>query len=274
MVRGLDHIVVAVRDLTAAGRAWEALGFTVTPENRHPWGTINRLVQLDGFFVELLAIGDESLIDEPDADALSFGAFNRDFLKTGEGASMLVAESKDPAADREAFEHLGLHVYAPFSFERTATFKDGSTGKVGFDLTFLTDPLLPDLAFFTCRNRYPDMFWNADFQNHANGASQIRAVYFVSQDPSDHHEFLGGFTGQREMRATSLGLDVVTPRGKICVLNPDAWRYLAGDDAEVSPDKEHPYIAAIEISCKGLAARRVIPANSLFGLCLILTPES
>lgn len=32
MVRGLDHVVVAVRDLEAAGQAWADLGFTVTPK--------------------------------------------------------------------------------------------------------------------------------------------------------------------------------------------------------------------------------------------------
>ena len=87
---------------------------TVTPENRHPWGTVNRLVQLNGFFIELLSLGDENLISETTGKLFSFGAFNRDFLKTREGASMLVLESANPEMDRLDFENLGFDVYEPF----------------------------------------------------------------------------------------------------------------------------------------------------------------
>ncbi|MEP0236140.1 VOC family protein [Roseibium sp.] len=272
MARGLDHVVVAVRDLDAAAKAWAELGFTVTPENRHAWGTANRLVQLDGFFIEILTVADESLIVEASEGDFSFGAFNRNFLKTRQGASMLVAEGVDPDQDRADFQRLGLTTYAPFSFERVANFKDGSTGKVGFDLTFLTDPLIPDLAFFTCRNRYPETFWNSDFQRHDNGAAAIGAIYMVASDPSDHHEFLGGFTGQREMRATSLGLEVQTPRGLISVLNPDAYRHLVGDAAANEVTSSSPQIAAVEVVCDGLVSRKVIPADEALGITAILTP--
>jgi len=56
MPRGLDHIVHAVADLDHAADIYRALGFTVGAENQHPWGTTNRIVQLPGCFVELLAI--------------------------------------------------------------------------------------------------------------------------------------------------------------------------------------------------------------------------
>lgn len=273
MARGLDHIVVAVRDLAAAAKGWENLGFIVTPENHHPWGTSNRLVQLDGFFIELLAVSQPDLIEEAGAGAFSFGAFNRDVLAGREGASMLVAESVSPEEDREDFDALGLATYEPFSFERVATFQDGSTGRVAFDLTFLTDPLLPGLAFFTCRNRYPETFWKAEFQAHSNGAVCLKAVYFVAEDPSDHHEFLGGFTGQREMRATSLGLEIATPRGVISVLNPPAYRHIAGERAFAALSGMRPQIAAIEITCRGLEKQQVIPASSATGcLTIILSP--
>ncbi|WP_417668661.1 VOC family protein [Roseibium sp.] len=273
MARGLDHIVVAVHDLDAAGKSWAELGFTVTPENHHPWGTSNRLVQLDGFFVELLTVSRPDLIEEAEEGALSFGAFNRSFLKDREGASMLVVESQSPEDDRRSFETLGLKTYVPFSFERTATFKDGSTGKVAFDLTFVTDDLLPGLAFFTCHNRFPETFWRDEFKSHANGAACVEKVYLVAGDPSDHHEFLGGLTGQREMRATSLGLEMETPRGAVAVLNPAAYEFVLGPAAAKAVGSL-PQIAALEIGCKGLSERKVIPGDELFGLSLVLTPIS
>jgi len=272
MVRGLDHVVLPVHDLEAAARAFAAHGFTVSPENRHPWGTANRLIQLDGFFLEILSIADGSLITEAEGTTFSFGGFNRDFLKSREGPSMLVLDSSGPVQDRADFEAAGLDLYDPFAFERTANRPDGSTAQVGFDLTIVGDPLSPEIGYFTCRNRFPENFWQPVLQSHANGASTIKAVYMVAQDPSDHHEFLGGFTGQREMRATSLGLELETARGQIVVLNPKAYRSLIGEAAAEALSGPLPQIAAIEIVCAGLSERKTIPANELFGLTVILSP--
>ncbi|MBO6755684.1 MAG: VOC family protein [Roseibium sp.] len=272
MVRGLDHLVLAVHDLDAAAYGFEALGFTVGPRNQHSWGTANRLIQLDGFFIEILTVAEPDRIPDIHADEFSFGGFNRDFLKRREGPAMLVLESHDPEADRAAFEHLHLKTYAPFSFERTATFKDGSTATVGFDLTFVSDPLAPGIGYFTCRNRYPENFWNSAFQRHENGAKTVVNVVLVADDPSDHHAFLGGFSGQREMRATSLGLELKTPRGTIVVLTPTAFSQLYGvQNAQRLPD-DLPAIAALTIGCSGLGQTQVLPAADFFGMTLILTP--
>lgn len=273
MVRGLDHVVAAVQDLDAAARAWEALGFSVTPKAVHPWGTANRLIQLDGFFVELLALADASLIQDAGEGAFSFGAFNRDYLASGkEGMSMLVAESRDPAADRAAFAELGLRTYEPFSFGRKAVQPDGSVREVGFDLTFTSEPLAPEIGFFTCYNRFPENFWKSAYQTHQNGACRLNGVTLVAADPSDHHEFLGGFTGQREMRASSLGLEMETPRGTISVLTPRAYRFRDGDAAADCLPSSLPVLAALEIACEGLSERKVIPACDLFGITLALVP--
>ncbi len=272
MVRGLDHVVMPVHDLDAAARAFEGLGFTVSPENRHSWGTANRLIQVDGFFLEILSVADDSLITESEGENFSFGGFNRAFLKEREGVSMLVLDSTDPDQDRADFKAAGLELYEPFSFGRIANRPDGSTAEVGFDLTFVSDPLSPQIGYFTCRNKFPENFWQPILQKHANGASAIKAIYMVAEDPSDHHEFLGGFTGQREMRATSLGLEMDTARGLIYVLNPRAYRSLIGDEAAEAMADVLPQIAALEVTCPDLSERRVVPATELFGLTLILSP--
>lgn len=272
MLRGLDHLVVAVRDLAAAGQAFRDLGFTVTPENRHAWGTANRLVQLDGFFIELLSVAEPEKIPEATDTVFSFGAFNRDFLAEREGASMLVLDSTGPDLDRAEFAKAGLQLFEPFSFERLANLADGSSVPVGFDLTFTRDPLGPGIGYFTCHNRYPENFWKADFQRHDNGATGPAAVYLLAGDPSDHHAFLGAFVGQREMRATSLGLELKTARGKIQVLSPTGYEAIAGPQALAAVQGGVPQIVALEVSCKGLAARKIVTADELFGLTLILSP--
>ena len=94
MARGLDHIVHAVRDLDAAADLYRRLGFTVGARNRHPWGTHNHIVQLPGFFIELLTLAEPERVGT-DGFSTMFAAYNRDFVARGEGFSLLILESKD-----------------------------------------------------------------------------------------------------------------------------------------------------------------------------------
>jgi catechol 2,3-dioxygenase-like lactoylglutathione lyase family enzyme len=83
MPRGLDHIVHAVRDLDAAAEFYRRAGFTVGARNRHPWGTHNHIVQLEGFFIEILTVAEPELLDRDTEHrelARLFGAFNRDSI--------------------------------------------------------------------------------------------------------------------------------------------------------------------------------------------------
>ena len=63
MQRGIDHLVICVRNMQQAQSRYEALGFTLTPRALHPFGTANRLVQLQGNFLELLCIADPGAIE-------------------------------------------------------------------------------------------------------------------------------------------------------------------------------------------------------------------
>jgi catechol 2,3-dioxygenase-like lactoylglutathione lyase family enzyme len=56
-VQGIDHIVIAVRDLAAAAQDYARLGFTVTPGGEHTGGaTHNALISFaDGAYFELIA---------------------------------------------------------------------------------------------------------------------------------------------------------------------------------------------------------------------------
>ena len=102
MPRGLDHIVHAVRDLDAAAALYRRLGFTVGARNRHPWGTHNHIVQLPGFFLELLTVAEPEKLGSEGFSAL-FGTFNRLFLKRHEGLSFMMLESADALQDAADF---------------------------------------------------------------------------------------------------------------------------------------------------------------------------
>jgi hypothetical protein len=229
VARGLDHIVHAVRDLDAAAGLYRRLGFEVGARNRHPraWGTQNHIVQLPGTFIELLTVADPDGIAPHAPRFFSFGAFNRDFLARGEGLAMLVLEGRG-APDSAEFRKAGIGDFELYEFEREGQRPDGTPVKVAFALAFAKDPGSPDTGFFTCQHRYPESFWNPAFQRHPNTAGAVAGVVLVADNPSDHQVFLEAFTGVREAQATSAGIR--TPRGRVQVMRPDAFRERFGTE--------------------------------------------
>ena len=127
-------------------------------------------------------------------------------------------------ADAEAFRAAGIGDFDVFDFEREGKRPDGSTVKVAFSLAFAQDKAAPDTGFFTCQQHYPENFWNPAFQQHANGVSGVAGVVFVAENPSDHHIFLKAFAGVSDLKATSAGIAIETPRGEIQVMDPAAYR--------------------------------------------------
>jgi catechol 2,3-dioxygenase-like lactoylglutathione lyase family enzyme len=223
MAGGLDHVIHAVRDLEAAAELYRRLGFTVGAHNRHAWGTHNHLVQLPGFFVELLTVAEPEKLGTDGLSAL-FGTFNRIFLKNQEGFSFLLLESENAATDAARFRSAGMGVSDAMRFEREGKRPDGSTVKVGFSLAFARDAKAPAVGFAVCQQHFPENFWNPAFQRHANTASSIEAAVLVADNPAEHHAFLSAFAGGRDVSATSSGIAVSTQRGDISVMDAAAFR--------------------------------------------------
>lgn len=86
---------------------------------------------------------------------------------------------------------------------------------------------------------------------HVNGAHGVRALAAVSESPSDHAEFLSALTGQREMLATSAGLEIKLDGGvRLDVLSPPAFAYHFG-----APPRESAFhIAGLVFAVENLAA--------------------
>jgi catechol 2,3-dioxygenase-like lactoylglutathione lyase family enzyme len=223
MSRGLDHIVHAVSDLEAAAVFYRRLGFTVGARNVHSWGTHNHIVQLPGFFVELLTVAEPEKLGGEGFAAL-FGRFNQAFLARQEGLSFLMLESQDAAADARDFAAAGIAASGALTFEREGRRPDGNRLKVAFSLAFACDAGAPAIGFATCRQHNPENFWNPSLQQHPNGATAVAGAVIVAENPSDHHIFLSAFTGERELLATSSGVSAHTPRGELQIMDAAAFR--------------------------------------------------
>jgi catechol 2,3-dioxygenase-like lactoylglutathione lyase family enzyme len=226
--RGLDHIVVGVRDLDAAGAFYQRLGFTVGARNEHPWGTHNRLIQFNGCFIELITVGDASLIPPHEPGRFSFGAFVRDALARGEGLSMVALESPDAARDNIAFRQVDIGYEAPFHFSRAGQRPDGSSVTVAFTLAFAHDDAAPNCGFFTCQQHNPAQFWNPALQNHPNGAKTIAAVTQVSRKPPAHTAFMRAFAGGGLSGKSEDAHAFVLPRSRLDIMTPGVVHKLFG----------------------------------------------
>jgi hypothetical protein len=221
--RGIDHLVLASRDLDAVVDAYRRLGFQVGARNRHAWGTENHIVQFEGAFLELISLGADFSPLAPDAPAAPFASFIDAYLRHREGLAMLVLQSSDALADQAAYDKAGLGFAPPLHFERRGKRPDGSDVHVAFSLAFARSPRIADAGFFVCQQHYPENFWNPAFQVHANTARRVLGVVLVAEAPNDHAPFLSAFaTG--EPRASAGGIIIPAGAGEIEIVTPMAFR--------------------------------------------------
>ncbi len=84
----LDHVLIAVRDLSLAADSYRSLGFKVTPEGRHPGrGTHNRLMVFGPEYLELIAVHDPT--------TTPFRPSMSSFLEAREGLYMFALGTSD-----------------------------------------------------------------------------------------------------------------------------------------------------------------------------------
>jgi hypothetical protein len=233
MPHGLDHIVHAVRDLDAAAEFYSSTGFTVGVRNRHPWGTHNRIVQLRNCYIEILEVAEPKKIAPHGAHSFSFGAFNRDFLASQEGFSMLILNSSSAADDARSFEAAGIGGLKVFDFARDGAKPDGTPVKLAFSLAFARDPASPNVRFAVCQHHFPENFWDPAFQTHANGARTVPGAALVADNPTDHHIFLKAFTGVSDLHSSSIGIKARTGNGDVDIMERTAFRDRFGVSLDV-----------------------------------------
>ena len=196
---------------------------------------------------------------------------------------MLVLEGKG-AADADAFRAAGIGDFDVFDFARDARRPDGATVKVAFSLAFAADTRAPDTGYFTCQQHYPENFWNPAFQAHPNGVTTIAGVVLVAENPADHHVFLKAFSGVSDLKSTSSGITIETPRGDIQVMDPAAFRlHFAVEPPDVSRGMR---LAAIRFAVGDFAAAQaalgahaserldklIVGPNAVHGATLVFEP--
>ena len=246
-MKAINHLVLAGHDLEAMRSHYAGLGFTVMPRGQHPFGTGNSLIQLNGTYLELLAVTARQDVPAHRAGHFSFAAFNRDYLARHEGFSMLVLDTADARAAIEAWRAAGLHTYEPFDFSRTAKMADGQEVTVRFSLAFVSHPAAPWLGLFACQHYSPRYFEQPRYLQHANGATRVHDVWIVGDTAPDLAGFMQIVTGAKPIE-DDLATTLQTRIGAIVLARPQAFERAFGLPAPHPQDG--PHLAALTIVCE------------------------
>jgi hypothetical protein len=183
-VIGIDHAVVAVRDLDKAAENWRRLGFTVSPRGTHSakMGSGNYTIMLDPDYMELLGVLVETEHNAP----------TRAFLdRNGEGIERIAFTAVDSAAGAEEIRARGYEPIGPTDFERPVTMPDGSQSAARFRIFHWPLSEAPaGLRIFACQHKTRETVWIPELMKHANGATRHTQAMVVAAEPAKdaaHH---------------------------------------------------------------------------------------
>ncbi len=164
----LDHLVLPVTDLAVASTALTEVGFVLTPEAAHPFGTANRLAVFEQVYIELVSVADPARI--PD---VGFARQVADHLDHGRrGFSHFACRAPSVGDAGSAVREAGFEAGEPMWFSRPAPRTDGSELTASFTLL----PIAGSPQQFFCVHHTPEAIWFRPHQQHPNGARRITGV--------------------------------------------------------------------------------------------------
>ncbi|MDA8230733.1 MAG: VOC family protein [Magnetospirillum sp.] len=251
-VIGLDHVVIAVRDLAEAARSFRRLGFTTTPRGHHPeWGTVNHCLMFEHDYIELLAAENAGA----HADRV------RAFTAVREGAMELSFASDDTAAAAEGLRRLGVEVGTPRALSRRLDTPEQTT------LAFTELPLPPGTTpgvdsrlvqhITQERLRFPEWL------DHPNGARGIISATAIVEDPTGAIPAWDRVFGPHSATPTDNTVTVHTGDGLVFLCRPDELTQLH-PEAELDIAPQPPAIVAVAVRVADTArAAKVLSAGGV-----------
>lgn len=251
---GIDHPLIAVRDLDLAIARFSALGFTMAPKSRHPWGTSTCISILQQSLIEIVSIYDEALLDELPAGDFHFGRHVHHYLQEREGIALTALYSDDAEGDAAKIAAQGIACQGTIRFGRDVILPDGTPDRTATTLKILYDADLPRLSNFICQQHRPDLIYVPKWSNHANRASSYAQLTIMAELADQPHvqARLTGLYGEQSQQSLADGFAVKTGNGWYVVTDRAGIekRYAALPDALMQ--ETQPTCVAIHIKVPDL----------------------
>ncbi|HLJ20902.1 MAG TPA: VOC family protein [Stellaceae bacterium] len=223
--RGIDHVVIAVRDLDRAEAQYRQLGFALTPRGHHvKLGSYNHCAMFGTDYLELLAQG------TPPRPALDR------FLRTREGILGIALRTADARRTFADMRDQGVAIAEPVDFGRPVDMPGGPR-EARFTTTELDNDSTAGLRVFFCEHKTPELVWLREFQSQPNGVTGLSGLTIV--DTGGRLESVLG----RALGEASRAIEYLTPPAA-------AERFIGDHVLAVAP----PYVAAIRLRVADRAA--------------------
>ena len=252
---GIDHPLVCTRDLTRTRETYLSLGFLMKPPGQHPWGTSTALVIFRDQLLELVGIGDETLLDRYPAGDFRFGQHVQHWLAQREGVALSALNSRDAEADAAAVTARGGHCKGTIRFGRDVIRDDGTPDRTDTTLKIFTREGLPRLTMFACQQHRRDLIEFPAWMAHPNGAEGFGSATILAepQDQPSVRDWLACLHGADAVQDTAWGFAVQTAKGQWRVTcRSQAAAILGPLPKDLAPDGA-PSVVSLDILCRDLS---------------------
>ncbi len=247
-IAGIDHVIVAVRELEGARTAWRRLGFTLSPRGRHiGQGTGNYCVMFPADYIELLGRVDSADAGDPADPVERIQAF----LARREGPMGLAFAPAGSAEEaRAALRRRQLHPSEPHPLARRIELPEG-TVTPRFSLVSLPADETPGLDSFLCSHLTPDLMRRPEWLSHPNGATGLKAVHVLVEHTAPLLAAYDRLFGIVQVTTTDAVAAIQVGRQRLVFSTPDDFRTMHPALA-LDPTFLPPGIVALELGVERL----------------------
>jgi catechol 2,3-dioxygenase-like lactoylglutathione lyase family enzyme len=230
-ISGIDHVVIAVRDLERARATYARLGFRLTPRGHHTLGSQNHCIMFGADYIELLAAPKPHPALEP----------FRAFLASGDGLAALAFASPNADAAFAELSAAGIAAQAPLEFSRPVALAQGSR-EARFRIVQLPAAATPGCRAFLCQHYTRDLVWRPEYQAHPVGVLGLAAVAIVAADASAAAQRFGTLLDEAPRRIDE---GLLVPAGAAALALTPRWKLGRRLDGVALPTRARPMVAAL-----------------------------
>ena len=206
----LDHLVVNTRfETDAAARLFAGLGFTLTPQGRHAFGSVNHLMVFQDDYLELIGLPTDG------------GTLRQEILDNPGGIDGLVYKPDSADAVHAALTQAGASVAPLHAFSRPLEL-DGVWHEARFRTVRYTPGAFEAGRVYYCQHLTPELVWRREWQQHANGVQGLAGLTLVSAQPqADVQAYAQAAFGPAHL--DERGFSIPSPGFAVDIVDPDSY---------------------------------------------------
>ncbi|MCI0997701.1 VOC family protein [Pseudomonas corrugata] len=176
MQTALDHLVINTRfETDTAVQVFAALGFTLTPRGYHSLGSLNHLMMFPGGYLELIGL------------PLGTRKLRQEVLDSPVGIDGLVLNTQSAHTTHGDLVRAGFLVQTVQRFSRTVEHQ-GRELQARFTTVRMQPEQFAAGRVYYCHHETPELIWQPQWLNHANGVTAILKLTVLSSDPQTARE--------------------------------------------------------------------------------------